>query len=368
MVTIASGCYYKQAPPIIDGDLPLDAKVDTTPLPGNRIFVSSRRSLDFGSLEAADAHCMSDAADVGYTGTFVAWLSTAAMPARARLGTSAGWLSGPERPFANTVDDLVAGRTFYPIYVDDSGDGDSVATGTLGSGTAASDNCSDFTSTESECQFGLTNAAIGRWSENHPSWCAGQHPIYCFEIGKTVDVTPPAPTGRLAFLTDAPWLPAGGVAMADAHCQSEATSANRTGTFRALLASSAGSAASRFVGTGFGNPWFRPDGVEVTQPALLARGILTAPIHVTLTGDYVSALAWTGTNALHQTAAETCDDWASTTGTGNVTSTANGKTAAVVVELCTDAQRLRFTLRAMKYFTRWMWPSDAARWRGCAST
>jgi hypothetical protein len=134
-------------------------------------------------------------------------------------------------------------------------------------------------------------------------------------------VVPPAPTGRLAFVTVGKWLPAGGIAGADAVCASEASTAGLAGTFKAVLATASAGSLGRFSQAG--NPWFRVDGVALTQTtAQMFDGqlpYLETSLNVTALGAYIienplfTDAVWTGPRLVGST--KTCTDWTSSAST-----------------------------------------------------
>ena len=105
------------------------------------MFVTSQKYPPrFQPLENADAKCNDAATAGGLPGEYRAWLSTAAIYARDRLAGARGWVRRDGSPFADTVDDLVAGKIFNPPLLDEfgnevrSGIDDFVATGTDATG------------------------------------------------------------------------------------------------------------------------------------------------------------------------------------------------------------------------------------------
>jgi hypothetical protein len=96
-----------------------------------------------------------------------------------------------------------------------------------------------------------------------------------------------------------------------------------TGTFRALLATTTASAASRFGTTGA--TWVRADGIAITTTAAELFAAATSAYRVvpnqTANGAYVTAsprrYLWSGATSLTATgtAASTCSDWTSTSST-----------------------------------------------------
>ena len=121
----------------------------------------------------------------------------------------------------------------------------------------------------------------------------------------------------------------GGVAGADTICQMHAQNAGLPGTYRAWLASSAGSAPSRL---GAARGWRRPDGLPIadTAASLLGDPRLFYVLTVNERGARTYAnYVWTGTRADGSASGDTCGDWTSgaeglwgATGNGNLASIA----------------------------------------------
>jgi hypothetical protein len=231
----------------------------------------------------ADVVCAADAAAAKLPGTFVAWLSTSKVNAKDRLGTARGWVRPDGRPFADRIEDLVAGKIFFPPNLYASGYevsvlGASVLTGTGGNGTAI-DTCKDWTepsSPDGKYIGGLAGGTTEKWTQGVYTSCSQSFALYCFGIDGTQAVTTPAATGRLAFVSESSMaLSTTGIAAADEICQTEATAAALSGTYKALLAQVGKSAASRFVASRA--PWVRIDGVPLTTggnnaPRLVRNG------------------------------------------------------------------------------------------------
>ena len=137
----------------------------------------------------------------------------------------------------------------------------------------------------------------------------------CFGTG-VHPVAPPTPTvGRLAFLSDEAWTPAG-TAAADAICQSEGAAAGSAGTFLAALGA-ASSAESRFSLTGL--PWVRADGVllATTPSELFAGSLLLAHLAMGANGQPLPARGttfWAGEPATPLSLGSTCNGWAGSAG------------------------------------------------------
>jgi hypothetical protein len=101
------------------------------PEPPNIVFVTSvAYDGNLGGLAGADQKCQALAEAAGLpANTYRAWLSTASVNAIARLGAARGWVRVDGKPFADTKADILAGRLFHPIRVDESGNDDNTPSG-----------------------------------------------------------------------------------------------------------------------------------------------------------------------------------------------------------------------------------------------
>jgi hypothetical protein len=298
----------------------------------NYMFVTSQRvDLRLRSLERADAHCSSAAADAGLPGDYRAWLSTDDVHARDRLGRARGWIRVDGAPFADTVDDLVAGRIFNPPSVNERGqtlsidDVEPIATGTNPFGyNMPGANCHNWTldgfeqypeGTLAGSPHGTTNS----WTASYEVECEPSR-LYCFGVDQEWPVRPAevlVPGSKRAFVTDGLFRPGGGLAAADALCAGEAAEAGLPGWFLALLPTTDASAASRFDGAA-GAVWFRIDGAPIHAPGsdLFSGAPLITPLNVTSKRRYIGPLRRDPYTHLVFTGGDTprspatiCQDW-----------------------------------------------------------
>ncbi|MGD8376074.1 MAG: hypothetical protein PVF68_08030 [Acidobacteriota bacterium] len=149
-----------------------------------------------------------------------------------------------------------------------------------------------------EGSYGLQSDGIAR--SQSPVACAFQAVETC--PTKTVFVTSTRSAGDL-----------GGLAGADATCQSLADAAGLTGTYKAWLSDSTASAASRLAHATI--PYARTDGVIIADDwADLVDDPATDPLLATISldenGDTVgTAATWTGSTYSGGYFAEACSDW-----------------------------------------------------------
>jgi hypothetical protein len=304
--------------------------------PPNIVFTTSTtQTAALGGLAGADAICAQRALAAGLAGTYRAWLSTSTVNAIDRLGSASGWVRPDGKPVLNNVADISQNKFFYPPRLDEFGNdlgGDAVVmTATGPDGTLVTSTmyttCGDFTSVSidpnKQILGGYASANGGGFTcEVGFGGCTYEHRIYCFGIDRTAQVAATPVAGRRAFTTAAYWTPGGGIGSADTLCQNEATAAKLPGTYKALLASSGTSAASRFNTSGAF--WIRSDGIPLasTASAFLSGSTFDVPPNVTADGSvyYGNSPVWTGATTVTTVGSDatTCANWLSTSGTAPV--------------------------------------------------
>ena len=327
LVVAAGGCLFKPSPP----PAPMPAPADGRPqIDANIVFVTSQPVVpsQLGGLGPADALCTMLAMQKGLPGQYVAWLSTAGIDAKDRLGGARGWVRPDGLPFADTADDLLAGIIYYPAMLDESGHavagpGDFVVTGTGNDGKAVEDGtgnvltCTDWTAdTGHGAAAGITIGSTGRWTFTTTASCNQAARLYCFEVDRIVPVAPPPITAddRLAFVTSAAFQSGVGPSSADTLCNGEGAALAGHGPFKALLAEPGAAARDRILLRD--RPFVRPDGVIAVTDTNLTR--FDAPINVGADGkSYVDDVVFAGAGTLDTPGvdAETCSDWTAMTGT-----------------------------------------------------
>jgi hypothetical protein len=222
------------------------------------------------------------------------------------------------RPVVDTVADLTTGRMLHPIRFDETGTDVGVeyfdievVSGTDDDGTH-DETCGDWTVTTGSVNYGWAHATMGAWAAAAYNSCGNMLRLYCFGIDRTVALEWTPDAGRTGFVSAAPFAAGGGLDSADALCQSEATAAGLSGTFLALLATEASSAASRFDAGEL--PWVRVDGIRIAATASdFMLGNLDASLNVTASGSYVDRNVWTGAaSPMDAGAGLTCASWTST--------------------------------------------------------
>ncbi len=306
--------------------------------PPNIMFTTStlQTAASLGGLTGADALCMNLAANAKLTGNYKAWLSTNTVSAASRLGAASGWVRTDGKPVLNNISDILlygSGKFFYPPRLDEKGNDlglgltpgypeivvitNTDATGAVPTWRAVG-TCDDFT-------FDDANTILrGSAAYNSNSFtiandlsCSEPARLYCFGVDRQAQVSVTPATGRHAFVSYATWIPGGGIASADSLCQSEATTAKLPGTYKALLAPTGSTAASRFYYAAGSQPWIRSDGILVapTASAFFTTALFDASPNISADGStyYGFSGVWTGAaNPLTAaTDATNCANWLS---------------------------------------------------------
>jgi hypothetical protein len=287
-------------------------------IPNYAFVTSATAPAVFQSLDAADQICATAAAASQLPGRFRAWLSTTTTNAIDRLQGARGWIRTDGAPFADTLDDIGAGRIFNPLRLDERGAIVSgiVLTGTDVAGRAQpTSDCNDWSDgATGDAVAGTTEGTTSVWTSVTTIRCSDPARLYCFGVDRVAAVAPPPAIGKLAFLSDEPFTVGGGLAAADAQCQREAASAGLPGTFRALLSSPGATAAAR-VHVNLGAAWVRVDGVPVNAggtDAFFDASDMLAPLNVTSSKRYMDANVFTGASGPNAPGdvAQTCNNWA----------------------------------------------------------
>jgi hypothetical protein len=293
--------------------------------PNIAFVTSTTQNGNLGGLAGADAICQSLATTSSIAGTFRAYLSNTTVDAISRLGTASGWVRVDGKPVASTSGDFALGRLYYPMRITNVGVdvGDTRATTATRDGILLGESCSDYMSTSGNVTIGLTATQGQMFSANSTITCATASRLYCLGIDRAAVVQVIAPPARrIAFVTTSTWTPGGGIPSADTLCQTEAAGAGLMGSYRALLATSGASAASRFNTSG--SPWGRVDGAMLTATASATFSATfwdTSPAVTADGSQYLGNVAvWGGALSLAAagTMATTCNNWTSSAGMAGI--------------------------------------------------
>lgn len=317
-VVVLAGCFDPSPPPsqaCTDWCPPPESciartcQIDLGALAPNYAFVTPT-PLILTDAARLDTTCNELAADNTLPGEYLAWISTTTAPMRQRFAgnPARGWIRPDGKPFADSLDDLLAGTTYFPLRIaaDGTDVGDAtVATGTNADGTAG-ETCGDLVPMPGlAITFGKADAGAGSWTGLGTTACAGPLHVYCFGKNRTnaVAVTPPAAGAKRAFVTKNKYslrVPGD----ADAICNTEAGGGMK---FAALVATTAQSVQDRFASST--GPWFRPDGVRAIED----MQTFAAPLEIALDGSRVRGEVWFGASSLTTRGdpAKSCDNWTS---------------------------------------------------------
>jgi hypothetical protein len=280
------------------------------PPEGNLVFTSSEFIIlssyptTAEIFAAADAKCNMLGQKLRAGGAYMAWLGTTMTEAADRLPAKPGWGRFDGAPVVTSVADLKAAKLLYPNRFDDDHADVPMLRVETDIASVFSPNCSP----NNDVSVGKADGDGKQWWNWSSLPCSDPLYLYCFETDRDAAVPAPQLDSSLlyAFVTANQYPASGGPTMLDRHCQDEADAANLSRTFRALVATTTGSARSRF--TPSTKAWTRLDGVIIAQPAL---NQLTAPLTVTPAGAHLDAFAFTGAQDPTRMATTTssCSDW-----------------------------------------------------------
>jgi hypothetical protein len=317
----SAGCDYVLGFHEIRDDAPLTDAVTTDAVaphgPTNVMFVTSTASspASWGSdVSGADKICAelaksADLPDAATAGAYVAYLEVNGNPPSDRLGSARGWARADGKPFADTVDDLLAGTIYYPPSIDETGQ--AIGTNEY-AGIGGNNDCSGYTSTGSNTYMNYGNPyyVAGAWQNVAFAQCSQNEHLYCFGITRANPLVVTKVSGRRAFVSVQSFMPQGGLAGADALCAADAQIAGLTGTFRALLPTTTVGAMSRFSLTG--PNWVRVDGIPIANSTLAFESQeWDTALSVSPIGGYLDVPVF-GADSLSVPAgflSWTCDDW-----------------------------------------------------------
>jgi hypothetical protein len=192
-----------------------------------------------------------------------------------------------------------------------------VATGTGSNGNYyALGSCGGWASTVGSTSTGIASNDAQTFTFAGSASCAAPARLYCFGVGNAPVVAPAAVSARHAFISEN-WTPGGGLASADLRCAEDATAANLSGTYKALLATSTASAIARFNTAADAAPWARPDNTLIAATAALLDSALqyldATPNSNAASTQWYTGPLWAGADSLTGvgTSAQTCTNWMS---------------------------------------------------------
>jgi hypothetical protein len=287
--------------------------MDLGPEKPNYAFVTSNAE-QLQSLKQLEDRCNALASANGLEGVYIPWVSTSDTSMFDRFAelTARGWIRPDGKPFADRIEDVYAGKTFYPLRIAENGMDvgnvdTSVATGTHANGGAAGGTCNDFAPAGLNVLIGKADAGSVTWTDvGYVETCA-VHRFYCFGIGRMNPVTVPGlASGEKRIFVTKNVYSSRPVPDADTICKNELALFNATGNFLAVVATTERSAADRFAAVQ--GPWRRMDGVIVTEDMTE----LQAPVELALDGTRVRDPVWFGAQSLTDKALlpASCNNWA----------------------------------------------------------
>jgi len=313
----------------------------TVTLPALLVFVTSTtHDGNLGGVSGGDAICQARATAASLPGTYKAWLSDnttdaychvqgftgkkAANCGQGTLPVAAGpWVRTDNYPFTGTIDKLVTGQIFAPVRYNESGVlvtfTEYYFTDTKIDGTLGNSGCNNWTSNGAvNALYGSTNGATGGWTASGGSLCSAPSRLLCFQTGTggPLPIITAPPASKKVFVTSTTYKgDLGGISGGDAKCQTRATAAGLSGTYKAWLSDSTHDAKDNLTSAG---PWYRLDGVKVadTKAALAVMPLFSA-ISQTETGAYFNAQyyqVWSGTDASGiKIVGKHCNNWINNT-------------------------------------------------------
>jgi len=232
-----------------------------------------------------------------------------------RVAGLRGWVRVDGKPFGDTVESIHTNYVvYYPPSLDENG---RRLAGNSNNFVVAGSGCNDWTTGDMTARRGAgvpTGGAFG-WINAYGISCSAAEHLYCLSTDYTATVTVTAPVaGRKWFVSDTSFKPGAGQSLttADALCQSDASKAGFSGTFKALMASTSPATTAIARMNLSGTPWVRPDGVPVVAAAAdlnVAEPVLLSAPQVTASKKYGGNVwVWTGATSATATptAATTC--------------------------------------------------------------
>jgi hypothetical protein len=316
-LVVVAGCYSPS--PIIDGSntAPIadagvvDAGVDSLQAPNLAFLTTLQPNGNFGGLAGADQLCQAQANANNLTDTFRAVLWTADQTPTQRFAGSRGWVDLAGRLVADQPSD-------FSISMLGMASTEATSLAIAGGGFIAHGNiiaaqrdytCSGWTQKDGQMGVVFPHQIFDALSTTS---CDGPTRILCAGVGRVRTITPQQETGRIAFVAPRILL-TNGIGQADLHCQTTALVANLPGTYLAMLATSAGAAATRFNLAGL--PWRRVDGPRIADTvsdffALNWKQMMFRDAKGQVPADFYSELNGLGGLAVVGTKTNNCLNWA----------------------------------------------------------
>jgi hypothetical protein len=284
------------------GSLACDSncEFDTGGCQAPRAFITSTTyDGNLGGLSGADNKCQTQAGAAALGGTWKAWLSSSSTDARERIPAMRYQTMNGGIITADGTN-LYGGGLAADIASNEfNGSVSGTAwTGTGTDGSKTTDRCSDWAATTGNGTVGNNSSTMQWTNDASPASCAGMQRLYCFE----------QPSYKRVFVTSTTYTGAlGGLAGADAKCQTRANAGNLGGTWRAFLSTASVNAKDRIP-----NAEYRLidlSTVVATSKADLTDGMITNNIQMDETGALRASFVWTGSNNDGTSNGGNCNGW-----------------------------------------------------------
>lgn len=285
----------------------------------NLIFESSATfTTNLGAVTNYDAKCNAEATAVGINDTsgagYVAFISSAASLATARLGSARGWVNMEGKPVIDTVAAAFGSyQVFNAVTLNENGvfpqDGSWVITGLSVDGTVNPDGtCASWTNTTGNASGGSPTSGAHDWGANTTGSCSLGGHLLCMGKTRSATLGPTVTSGKRIWLSTNEFV-IGASGTPDTFCQADRPAGVTTAV--ALIATTSRSAASLLGAT---TNYVRPDGTLVGTGASIGAGTpLTSGIWQFASGAYSNALydVWTGSPSPSAagTLDSTCANW-----------------------------------------------------------
>ena len=150
---------------------------------GRRVFGASAGQGNFGGVAAADASCASRAATLGFTGTFLAWISTPTMSPAARFTQTGEAYTRPNGiKIADSWADLTDGTLDASISTSGSAWTGTAPDGTFIGNDPIGQHCNEWTDAgTTNGRQGSSSATDAQWTSLNDTVCSLMKSLYCFE-------------------------------------------------------------------------------------------------------------------------------------------------------------------------------------------
>ena len=277
---------------------------DAATIRHNRAFITgATHTIPWGGVSGADGACQAAADTAQLGGTFIAFMGDDTNRPLPRLAAARGWVDLAGSAIADQPAEWFDGTMRRALHREESGS--LVPYGIVFIGAMAGSTCSDWTTTAGTGSIAYTT---NYFDEFNIAPCTSTGRFACLETAYTAPLVEAPQVGRYAFVTSTMWLPGAGLLDADAFCAARASAVGLPGSYKALLATVAATAVSRFSLTGA--TWVNVNGEPVfATPGELATGTyLTAFLRTEAGAPATNAPAWW---AWTGDAVDNCNDYTS---------------------------------------------------------